>query len=319
MLASLIALGIAVVGFLLLGLAGPMYRIGVPLQTSFALLRWGAYLGLGAAAVALVAGLWAYRQKRPRALGLAVMALVVGLIAAGIPYTWQQRARSVPPIHDITTDLENPPSFEAIVPLRAFTLFTSAESLEEFLGKESASLRKKLDALRDKDEWTLRIEFDPETWSDALIRRVDSLRALRGLHLDAELAERGVALGIRRLRVVDLATGDQPQANEDGTCDIFTGGRKLRVFRDGRLVLRATAGIGAHGTPTPRGSYYVNQRFRVIDSWGPFGPAAIGISAFSPVLQEWAQGGPIAIHGTNDPSSVGRAASHGCSRPALKS
>lgn len=119
MLVSLIALGIAVVGFLLLGLAGPMYRIGVPLQTAFALLRWGAYFGLAAAAVALVAGLWAYRQKKPRALVLAVMALVVGLMAAGIPYTWQARARSVPPIHDITTDLENPPSFEAIVPLRA--------------------------------------------------------------------------------------------------------------------------------------------------------------------------------------------------------
>ena len=30
----------------------------------------------------------------------------------------QRRAR-VPPIHDISTDLENPPAFAAIVPLRA--------------------------------------------------------------------------------------------------------------------------------------------------------------------------------------------------------
>jgi lipoprotein-anchoring transpeptidase ErfK/SrfK len=89
---------------------------------------------------------------------------------------------------------------------------------------------------------------------------------------------------------------------------------RLRFFRDGRLVLRATAGTGTEGTPTPTGSYYVNQRFYTLDPAGPFGPGAIGISAFSPVLRDWAQGGPIAIHGTSDPPSVGRSASHGCIR-----
>ncbi len=90
--------------------------------------------------------------------------------------------------------------------------------------------------------------------------------------------------------------------------------RRLEVFRDGKLVLRSAAAIGASITPTPTGHYYVNQRLAAPDPWGPFGPAAIGISAFSPVLQDWAQGGPIAIHGTNDPSSIGKAVSHGCIR-----
>jgi lipoprotein-anchoring transpeptidase ErfK/SrfK len=90
--------------------------------------------------------------------------------------------------------------------------------------------------------------------------------------------------------------------------------RRVRFFRDGRLVLETTAGTGARGTPTPTGSYYVNQRFYTYDPSGPFGPGAIGISAFSPVLKDWEQGGPIAIHGTNVPSSIGRAASHGCIR-----
>ena len=88
----------------------------------------------------------------------------------------------------------------------------------------------------------------------------------------------------------------------------------MSFFRDGRLVLATTAGIGTSGTPTPTGHYYVNQRLRAPDPSGPYGPGAIGISAFSPVLIHWAQGGPIAIHGTNDPSSVGRSASHGCIR-----
>lgn len=89
---------------------------------------------------------------------------------------------------------------------------------------------------------------------------------------------------------------------------------RLRFFRDGRLILRAAAGTGAARTPTPTGSYYVNQRLHAPNASGPFGPGAVGISGFSPVLRDWAQGGPIAIHGTNDPSSVGRSASHGCIR-----
>lgn len=90
--------------------------------------------------------------------------------------------------------------------------------------------------------------------------------------------------------------------------------RRLVLYRDGRRVLRATVAVGASITPTPSGEYYVNQRLTAPDPWGPFGPAAIGISAFSPVLQDWIQGGPIAIHGTNDPDSIGTAASHGCVR-----
>jgi lipoprotein-anchoring transpeptidase ErfK/SrfK len=58
----------------------------------------------------------------------------------------------------------------------------------------------------------------------------------------------------------------------------------------------------------------VNQRLIPEDPSGPFGPGAVGISAFSTVLTGWTQGGPIAIHGTNEPWSIGRAVSNGCIR-----
>jgi L,D-transpeptidase catalytic domain len=90
--------------------------------------------------------------------------------------------------------------------------------------------------------------------------------------------------------------------------------RKLAFYRDGEAVLSAPVAIGAPDTPTPTGRYYVNQRIIASDPSGPWGPGALGISAFSDVLQEWSQGGPIAIHGTNDPSSIGHAWSHGCIR-----
>jgi len=90
--------------------------------------------------------------------------------------------------------------------------------------------------------------------------------------------------------------------------------RELVLHRDGEPVLHSLVAIGAPGTPTPTGRYYVNQRLIASDATGPWGPGALGISAFSDVLQEWIQGGPIAIHGTNAPSSIGQAASHGCIR-----
>ena len=90
--------------------------------------------------------------------------------------------------------------------------------------------------------------------------------------------------------------------------------RRLTFFRAGRRVLRASVAVGSPATPTPTGSYYVNQKLIPADAAGPFGPGALGISAFSPVLRGWAQGGPVAIHGTNEPWSIGRAVSNGCIR-----
>jgi len=90
--------------------------------------------------------------------------------------------------------------------------------------------------------------------------------------------------------------------------------KRVTLYRDGRRVLRATAAIGAPATPTPTGSFYVNQRLIPDDPNGPFGPGAVGISAFSNVLTGWTQGGPIAIHGTNAPWSIGKAVSNGCIR-----
>jgi lipoprotein-anchoring transpeptidase ErfK/SrfK len=90
--------------------------------------------------------------------------------------------------------------------------------------------------------------------------------------------------------------------------------RTVTLYEHGRRVLRTRAAIGKPATPTPTGRYYVNQRLVPADPSGPFGPGAIGISAFSNVLTGWTQGGPIAIHGTNRPDLIGRAVSNGCVR-----
>jgi lipoprotein-anchoring transpeptidase ErfK/SrfK len=90
--------------------------------------------------------------------------------------------------------------------------------------------------------------------------------------------------------------------------------RRLTLYRSGRPILTSSVAVGASSTPTPIGRYYVNQRLIPTDPHGPYGPAAVGVSAFSNVLTGWAQGGPIGIHGTNEPWSIGHTDSNGCIR-----
>ncbi|HZC74558.1 MAG TPA: L,D-transpeptidase, partial [Gaiellaceae bacterium] len=90
--------------------------------------------------------------------------------------------------------------------------------------------------------------------------------------------------------------------------------RLLVAYRHGRPQLHARVAVGAPRMPTPTGRYVVNERWLLDNPNGVFGVAALGISAHSTVLHNWLQGGPVAIHGTNEPWSIGKPASHGCIR-----
>jgi lipoprotein-anchoring transpeptidase ErfK/SrfK len=96
--------------------------------------------------------------------------------------------------------------------------------------------------------------------------------------------------------------------------EIDLSGRRVMLFKDGVEVLSTRAAIGTPRTPTPVGRYYVTQRLIPRDPRGPFGLGAVGISAFSNVLTGWTQGGPVAIHGTNQPRLLGQRVSNGCIR-----
>lgn len=118
MLAGLAA-GLVVVAALLMGGAGPAYRgEWVSLSTSFTLLRQGAHLAVAAAGLGLVALIVAgvCRRWRPALIGALVIAAGAALVVP--PWQLMQRAQVVPPIHDITTDLQNPPAFEALAEAR---------------------------------------------------------------------------------------------------------------------------------------------------------------------------------------------------------
>lgn len=69
-------------------------------------------------------------------------------------------------------------SSSAVVPLRAFTMFHSTDSLESFLRERSSAVRKLLARLAGKEEWSVRIDFIAERWSEALVERDETLRNL---------------------------------------------------------------------------------------------------------------------------------------------
>lgn len=89
----------------------------------------------------------------------------------------------------------------------------------------------------------------------------------------------------------------------------------LRVIRvaDGAVLLTAAVGFGAPSTPTPGGLFFVRDHFPTSGANHPYGPFAFGLSGHSEVYMRFGTGdGRLAIHGTNQPSSVGVDVSNGC-------
>jgi uncharacterized protein (DUF1499 family) len=100
--------------------AGLGYRLGWwALGTGFALLRYAAYGAIAAMVVSVIGLALARPGGGRRGLYRALAGLVIGAVVFGVPWSYLRAAQQVPPIHDITTDTEDPPSFVAILPLRA--------------------------------------------------------------------------------------------------------------------------------------------------------------------------------------------------------
>ena len=117
---SSLGLALGILAGLALLVAGPGYRLGLwPLAGGFAILRYAAYGGIAAAVVAAAGLACALAGGPRRAIWQALAGLLIGLVVLGLPWSHLRAARAVPPIHDITTDPDDPPAFDAILPLRA--------------------------------------------------------------------------------------------------------------------------------------------------------------------------------------------------------
>ncbi|MBV8997436.1 MAG: L,D-transpeptidase [Solirubrobacterales bacterium] len=85
------------------------------------------------------------------------------------------------------------------------------------------------------------------------------------------------------------------------------------LYRGGRVIFHAPVGVGAPGTQTPAGQFYVRDRLSGFSS-PIYGPLAFGTNARSPSLTDWPGGGVVGIHGTDQPGLIPGRISHGCVR-----
>jgi len=91
--------------------------------------------------------------------------------------------------------------------------------------------------------------------------------------------------------------------------------RQLTYTLGDNEIVSTTVAIGTPANPTPTGSFFVTDSVTLANPNSPWGPHALGLSARSDTITEYNGGdGIIGIHGTSNPSSIGRAASLGCVR-----
>lgn len=82
---------------------------------------------------------------------------------------------------------------------------------------------------------------------------------------------------------------------------INTSTRTLTLYRNGQWIKSYPVAIGKHSTPTPKGIFTIKNK--IVNPGGPFGARWMGLSKPH-----------YGIHGTNDPSSIGKAVTNGCVR-----
>lgn len=84
---------------------------------------------------------------------------------------------------------------------------------------------------------------------------------------------------------------------------IITGSHTLTLYKDNVIYKTYPIAVGKPSTPTPKGTFKIVNR--AINPGGPFGVRWLGLNA---------PYGDYGIHGTNNPSSIGKNVSNGCIR-----
>jgi uncharacterized protein (DUF1499 family) len=110
----------SLVAFLLVALSGPLHRFGIiNLGAAFTGFKYGVYMGI--AALVLLVVLLAVQMISKRkivTLNSTAIVAIFSAVAIIIPIGMLNKGTSSPAIHDISTDLVNPPKFDAVALLR---------------------------------------------------------------------------------------------------------------------------------------------------------------------------------------------------------
>lgn len=114
-----------------LALLLPVWFLVAALGTKFGLLDWrigfglmvfrlGGLLLMGVLVLAIAGLLMALLVKPRKGWGRALVAVIIPALALGFAASVMSKAKDIPPIHDIATDIQDPPAFsKAVIDARA--------------------------------------------------------------------------------------------------------------------------------------------------------------------------------------------------------
>ncbi|HXY94860.1 MAG TPA: L,D-transpeptidase [Acidimicrobiia bacterium] len=111
-----------------------------------------------------------------------------------------------------------------------------------------------------------------------------------------------------------IHAGDVALAADDDQVTVDLTSRMLVWTKGGVVQLTAPVAIGGPSSPTPTGPFFVTDVLPS-DPGSAYGAWIVALDGHSDAFTEFEGGDPrIAIHGTNNPESIGEAVSFGCVR-----
>ncbi len=170
----------------------------------------------------------------------------------------------------------------------------------------TASLRKSAILYREPGG-SKRLRITPKTeWGSA---RVLGVVSQRGEWLGVQAAElkNGEVAWIRRSQTTLDCVAWSLHAD--------LSKRTLQIRHNGRTVRKLRVAIGRKDNPTPRGRFSVTDRLQVTSPGSPYGCCVLALTGHQTNLPPyWPGGDRLAVHATNDESSIGQPVSLGCMR-----
>lgn len=212
-------------------LAGPGAQLGWwDYRLGLSLLALCAVMGLVVAVTGLLA-VYLARPNGPRAgFGKALVGTAIAAVTFALPGYWAWQARDVPPIHDITTDLDAPPAFEAAAEARR-----AAPNAVEYPGAEFRQMQREaypeivplqVSAAPDQVLATARELAEDRGWE---VLAVDTA------HYRLEAVAHTFWFGFQDDVVVRIAENDKVQvdmrsASRVGRSDVGTNAARIQAF-----------------------------------------------------------------------------------------